>query len=214
MIFPPFSRALVLAAHTDDEFGCAGTIAHLVARNVVVHYHALSGCEESVPAGFPRNVLRLESAECLGGLGVPAARRAVHGFHVRHFPRDRQAILEMFVRLRATIGPAVVFCPCSDDCHQDHQVVHQEAVRAFRGSTILGYELPQNLRSFTNAAFVALGRNDMRAKLRALRAYRSQAGKAYATRRFLLSLAHTRGVQAGVRYAEAFEVIRLMVRGD
>ena len=48
-------RALVLCAHTDDEFGCAGTMVRLTEIGAQVRYLALSRCEESVPAGFARD---------------------------------------------------------------------------------------------------------------------------------------------------------------
>jgi LmbE family N-acetylglucosaminyl deacetylase len=206
------TRALVLAAHTDDEFGCAGTLARLVEAGAEVNYVALSRCEESVPAGFPMDVLETECRSCLSRLGIGSKNIHVESFRVRHFPAHRQEILEYFVSLRKRLEPNLVFVPASFDTHQDHRTVYEEGFRAFKFSSILGYELPQNLISFSNSAFIALEERHLSLKVEALDLYKSQSFRAYATESFIRSLAHVRGVQSGGQFAEAFELVRLLVR--
>lgn len=207
-----FRRALVLGAHTDDEFGAAGTVRRLIAAGVEVRYLALSRCEESVPQPFPPDTLEKECRECTRILGIDPDHTTVLGYKVRHFPGNRQEILEEFVRLNREYRPDLVLTPSSLDTHQDHAVVYQEGFRAFKQSTVLGYELPQNLTSFDNSAFVELSDDDLKTKIEALAAYRSQASKPYAAPDFIRGLARVRGVQANCSYAEAFEVVRLMIR--
>ena len=56
-----FRTSLVLAPHTDDgEFGCGGTMARLIESGVEVTYAAFSTAAKSVPAGFPRDILKHE----------------------------------------------------------------------------------------------------------------------------------------------------------
>lgn len=206
-----FRRALVLCAHTDDEFGCAGTILRLVASGVDVHYVALSACEASVPAGLPSDVLVTECRACTAALGIPPENVRIDAFEVRHFPRDRQEILERFVALNRDLEPDLVLLPASTDTHQDHAVVSQEGFRAFKGASMLGYELPQNLASFQNTAFVHHDEAVLVAKMAALRCYRSQAFRPYSTEAFVRGLAVVRGVQSRGAFAEAFELVRLVV---
>jgi LmbE family N-acetylglucosaminyl deacetylase len=206
-----FRRVLVLCAHTDDEFGCAGTVARLVDQGAEVRYIALSRCEESVPAGLPLDVLEHECRACTAALGIPAANTYVFGFPVRHFPRLRQEILELFVAQRREFEPDLALVPSSFDTHQDHKTVFEEGFRAFKHATILGYELPQNLISFHNTAFVHLAKSHLDRKSTALERYESQAFRPYATREFITSLARVRGVQCNCEFAEAFEVIRLIL---
>ncbi len=206
-----FSRVLVLAAHTDDEFGCAGTIARLVDAGAQVRYLALSRCEASVPEGLPLDVLERECRACTALLGLADADVEVDRFPVRYFPRDRQEVLERFVGLARSYAPDLVLLPSSYDTHQDHAVVYAEGFRAFKRSTLLGYELPQNLTTFDNSAFVALDEDLMARKLSALSAYSSQQFRPYATDAFIRGLATVRGVQCGADFAEAFEVVRLIV---
>jgi N-acetylglucosamine malate deacetylase 1 len=206
------TRALVVAAHTDDEFGCAGTLVRLIEAGAEVHYVALSRCEESVPPGFPKDVLETECRACLRQIGLADENVSVGEFQVRHFPAHRQEILEQLVALRRRLEPNLVFVPASFDTHQDHRTVYEEGFRAFKLASILGYELPQNLISFSNSAFIALDENHLKLKVEALNLYTSQRFRAYADQSFIRSLAQVRGVQSGTPYAEAFELIRLLVR--
>jgi len=205
-------RALVLCPHTDDEFGCAGTLVRLVEAGVELRYVALSRCEESVPDGFEKDVLEVECRECTSRIGLLPENVEVNGFPVRHFPNHRQEILQNFVDLNRQYRPQLVLLPSSSDHHQDHRTVYEEGFRAFKHSSILGYELPQNVISFENSAFVALSQEILKRKIDALSAYASQRNRSYASRDFVEGLARVRGVQAGCSLAEAFEVIRLVVR--
>ena len=210
-ILSGFRRALVLCPHTDDEFGCAGTVVRLVEAGVEVSYLALSTCEKSVPEGFPKDVLADECRACTAALGIAPEAVALGPFEVREFPRDRQRILEHLVALRREWAPDLVLLPSSTDRHQDHAVVHQEGFRAFKHATLLGYELPQNEISFENSAFVGLDERLLARKIEALSAYESQGFRPYSSPEFIRSLATVRGVQVGAPFAEAFEVVRWIV---
>jgi LmbE family N-acetylglucosaminyl deacetylase len=205
------SRALVLGAHTDDEFGCAGLIARLIESGAEVHYACFSACEESVPEGFDRDVLRREVIDAVAVLGIPTERFHLFDFRVRHFPSKRQEILEQLVVLRREIQPDLVLLPSSSDIHQDHGVVAAEGLRAFKHVTILGYELPMNTISFRHACFVTLEPRHVELKIRHAAAYVSQQHRAYMSAEFVAALATVRGVQVNAPAAEAFEVVRMVV---
>jgi LmbE family N-acetylglucosaminyl deacetylase len=205
----PFRRALVLAPHTDDgEFGCGGTIARLVEEKREVHYVAFSAAEKSVPKDFEDNVLRDEVKKATRALGIPAKRLRIGGFEVRDFPDHRQELLDEMIRLREELQPDVVFLPSKHDIHQDHATVHDEGLRAFKGTTMLGYEVPWNNLVFETTAFVRLEDRHVAKKIAALRCYRSQAGRPYADEESLRAQLRLRGTQAGCRWAETFQVVR------
>ncbi len=205
----PFRRALVLAPHTDDgEFGCGGTIARLVDEGGEVAYVAFSAAEKAVPKEFPEDVLRKEVREATAALGIPPERLHIGAFEVREFPRRRQEILDWMIRLRDEIAPDAVFLPSSHDLHQDHAQVHAEGLRAFKGTTMLGYEVPWNNLVFETTAFVRLDDRHVDRKIAALACYRSQARRPYADEESLRAQVRLRGTQAGCRWAETFQVIR------
>ena len=206
-------RVLVLAPHTDDgEFGCGGTIAQFVPEGHEVHYVAFSAAEKSVAPEFPSDILRKEVVEATSILGIPPENLRVLDFEVRAFPANRQEILEVMVRLQAELKPDIVFLPSTSDTHQDHQTISSEGFRAFKKTTMLGYELPWNNLSFTTSSFVMLTEESLGRKVLALEQYKSQASRSYATADFVRSLARVRGSQVGASHAEAFEVIRWIIR--
>jgi LmbE family N-acetylglucosaminyl deacetylase len=113
--------------------------------------------------------------------------------------------------LRADIKPELIFMPTITDVHQDHHTIAEEGMRAFKFNSILSYELPWNNFSFTTSSFVHLSENDIQTKVNALQAYQSQAHRPYSDEDFIRSLARTRGVQIGTKYAEAFELVRWII---
>lgn len=208
-----FQRVLVLAPHTDDgEFGCGGTIAKLVEEGKEVYYVAFSAAEKSVPPAWEPDVLRHEVKKATGVLGINPGYLVIDSFPVRDFPALRQDILEKMIRLRDEIGPDLVFIPSVDDLHQDHLTVAREGIRAFKNTSILGYEIPWNNLTFSTNCFINLSEGQLQKKIAALKCYKSQAFRPYANEDFIRSLARTRGTQANVVYAEVFNVIRLYIR--
>ena len=207
-----WKRALVLAPHTDDgEFGCGGTMARLVEEGTEVRYIAFSIATRSLPEGFAPDTLRHEVAAATRELGIPPASLDVHDFDVRTFPEHRQELLELLIGLWNEWEPDVVFQPSLHDIHQDHQTIAAEGLRAFKRTTILGYEIPWNQFSFAKQAYVTLEERHLDAKVRALECYRSQQHRNYANEEYIRNLARTHGIEIGRPFAECFEVVRLVV---
>lgn len=206
------NSALVLAPHTDDgEFGCGATIAKLCSLGIEVKYLAFSAAEESVPPGLPRDILRQEVMEATHALGLAREDVFVLKYPVRQFPSHRQEILEDLIEAKKNFDPSIVFCPSIHDIHQDHRVIAQEAIRAFKDRTILGYEMPWNNLSVDTTCFIVLSEEDVNKKVAALNCYMSQNFRNYVNSEFVYSLAQVRGTQVGAKYAEVFEVIRLVL---
>jgi LmbE family N-acetylglucosaminyl deacetylase len=205
-----FKQVLILGAHTDDEFACSGTIVRLIESGADLYHAVFSICEESVPIGLPKDVLYHELLKATSRLGIKRDNLFVYNYPVRHFPSHRQEILEELIRLRERIRPELVLLPASVDIHQDHQIIAQEGVRAFKHSTLLGYEMPQNNIDFRHACYVRLEEHHLQAKIESILCYASQSFRNYRNEEFLRGLAQVRGVQINSTYAEAFEVIRLV----
>lgn len=208
-----FNRILILAPHTDDgEFGCGASIAKYIEEGAEVYYAAFSLAEESVPTPFPRNILEKEVKAATKKLGIKPEYLLLYKYRVRHFAYKRQDILEDLVKLNKKIKPDLVFMPCLQDLHQDHSTIAMEGLRAFKRTSILGYEIPWNNMNFATQCFISFGEKHFNKKLRALNCYNSQKSRSYASEEFIRSLAITRGTQIGQRYAEVFEVIRWIIK--
>jgi len=206
------TRILVLAPHTDDgELGCGGSIARLVEEGHEVKCVAFSIAEDSLPAGFEKDALAFEFQKAMLALGLTPDNIHYHRFKVRHFPEFRQQILQTLIDMRNQFRPEVIFLPSLNDIHQDHQVIANEGLRAFKKSSILGYEMPWNNIVFETRCFVQLQERHVEKKILALQQYASQQHRSYLSADFIRGLAKTRGTQFESEYAEAFEVIRWIV---
>ena len=204
-------RVLVLAPHTDDgEFGCGGTMARLVEDGAEVRYVAFSIATRSLPEGFAAGHARPRGARGDGRARHPAENLTVHDFDVRTFPEHRQEILELLIELWNDWQPDVVFQPSLHDIHQDHQTIAAEGLRAFKRTTILGYEIPWNNFDFAYQAYFALEKRHIERKVAALARYASQQHRRYANAEYIWNLARTHGINVNREYAEVFQVYRVI----
>jgi LmbE family N-acetylglucosaminyl deacetylase len=202
-------RVLVLAPHTDDgELGCGATISRKIEEGAEVMYVAFSICTRSLPEGWDPMTLAIEVKAATKILGVKPENLILYDYDVRRFKEFRQDILEELVKINKSFKPTLVMVPSPTDIHQDHQVISEEGLRAFKNVSILGYELPWNNTSFNTRCFIKLQDRHLQVKIEALKEYKSQKHRTYLNEKFIESLAITRGVQVNTNYAEAFEVIR------
>jgi LmbE family N-acetylglucosaminyl deacetylase len=193
-------NVVVLAPHTDDEtLACGGTIAKMIGAGHDVFIYAFS-------CGNATNQEFINACNTLG-----AACHPFHHFETRVFNECRQVILDSILEIRKLLNPEVVFVPARSDVHQDHQVVTQEGIRAFKHSTIYGYECPWNSLDFSNGCYSRLEKQHIDKKIKALTSYKSQGQKIYFREENIVSLARVRGMQANCEYAESFEVIRQII---
>ncbi|MFC2056727.1 PIG-L deacetylase family protein [Chloroflexota bacterium] len=194
-------KVLALSPHTDDaELGCGGTLTRFVSEGAEVKCLIFSYAD--------KEILKDEAEEALGILGVTDFQ--IFNFERRNFLQQRQEILQILYGYDKANHIDLVLTPSTVDLHQDHHVVTQETMRAFKRCTILGYELPWNNIQFTTNYFVRLQEADANKKIAALKCYDSQKNKHYFQEDFLLGLLKVRGTQIQAQYAEAFEVIRVV----
>jgi len=202
-------NVLVLAPHTDDgELGAGGAITKLIESGANIYYMAFSTAEQSVPEGMPKDILKTEVKAATGKLGIKKDNLIIFDYEVRKLNYVRQEILEQLIKIKREYKFDLVFMPCLNDIHQDHITIATEGLRAFKDTSILGYELIWNNLSFNTTSFIKLKEEHIRKKVESIKEYKSQTGRDYISEDFIFSLARARGVQIGCQYAEAFEVIR------
>ena len=199
----------VLSPHTDDgELGCGASINRFVEEGDTIIHIIFSLCKDSLPAGLAPDTLATEAKKANAILGVKPENLLLLDYPVRRFNESRQSILDEMIKLQKQYKPTIIFIPSSTDIHQDHGVIHSEALRAFKHCTIYGYEMPWNNYLFNGTSFIAVNETNLNKKVVALSAYQSQQHRKYMQPDFITSLTKVRGVQAGVLYAECFETIR------
>lgn len=202
-------KVLVLAPHTDDgELGCGGTIARLLEEKKEIFYVAFSTCRESLPQGMPSDILEKELLKAARTLGIRQNNVIILDFPVREFSTYRQDILDEMIRIGKDIQPSMVLAPSQHDIHQDHHVIAEEAMRAFKKKTLFAYEVPWNNFTFNNQFYVKLEQRHIEKKIAAISCYESQKDREYVSRDFIYGQAKVHGVQIGQEFAEIFEAVR------
>ena len=205
-------KILILSPHTDDaELGCGGSIIKFLEDGHKILWCVFSTAEESVPDNYPKDTIKNEFLSVCKSLKLNTDQYIIHNYGVRRLPEFRQEILEILVKIKRDFSPSLVIGPSLNDFHQDHLVVANEMIRAFKSSSsIISYELPWNHVTFSNQMFIRLNKSHIDKKMELLSHYNSQVlkSRSYFSNEFIYGLAKTRGIQINSEYAEAFEVIR------
>jgi len=130
-------RVLFLGAHPDDiELGC-GALLHNIKDKTDILCVTLSDNQKNPEL---QNVKK-EHFESMAVLGVTEEEIVLGPFNTRVFPEARQEILEYFLKLRRDFNPDLIFVHSKADIHQDHNTMTEEALRAYRGITVLGFDV-------------------------------------------------------------------------
>ena len=206
-------RVLVISPHTDDgELGCGGTIAKFIEQKKEVHLLNFSIAGKSFQ-GSEHETTKKELFRACNILGLKNKNIELLDFEVRLFLIHRQEILDVLIKAKRDIEPAMILIPSLKDTHQDHEAVSREALRAFKKTSlsIYGYEQPWNCFTFDTTAFVPLRERHIQKKINALKQYKTQSNKEFFDPDFIKGLARARGVNIGQKYAEVFEVIKHVI---
>ncbi len=201
-------NVLAIGAHPDDiEYGCGGTLTLYGQRGHGVYlYVASDGGQGGDPA--VRRGEQRDSALVLGARDV-----FFGGYADTEIPLNRALIAGLEAVIRQ-VAPTMIFVNGPDDTHQDHRNLAQAAISATRYvPNFLFYEGPSTQdfkpNCYTNIEKV------LEKKLAALEAHRSQVTKTNIEDLTILELAvscaNFRGIQARVKYAEAFHSVRLLL---
>ena len=86
-------------------------------------------------------------------------------------------------------------------------------MRAFKQQDVLGYEQTWNTPDFHPTLHFEVSEEAIGYKVNALKLYVSQKHRPYMDPEVIRGWARFRGAQAGVKYAEAYAVIRSIGRG-
>jgi len=199
-------KVLFLGAHPDDiELGCGALLAHIVPHADVLCV-TLSDNQKN-PA--LKNVVE-EHYRSMAELGVGRDRIVLGTFETRYFPRDRQEILEYLYDLNNQHRPEIVFVHTQSDIHQDHGVATMEAMRAFWGTTVLGFDVLRSSYGFFPQFLVEVNADDVEKKVRALRQYGTYCDKYYFDPDVIRSTLVRQGALAELPFAEGFDAIRVV----
>lgn len=199
-------KVLFIGAHPDDiELGCGAFIANIAGSTEVLCV-TLSDNQKN-PA--LQSVVE-EHYRSMAVLGVPRDHDRVEAFETRRFPHVRQEILEYLFQLNRQFRPEIVFVHTKADIHQDHNVVTEEALRAFRGITLLGFDALRSSYGFFPHFLVEVTEQDMERKVQALMEYNTYGEKYYFDPSVLRATLIRHGALAERPFAEGFDILRIV----
>jgi LmbE family N-acetylglucosaminyl deacetylase len=199
-------KVLFVGAHPDDiEIGCGALIAHIAGQTDLLCV-TLSDNQKNPELV---NVVD-EHRQSMTTLGLDADQVIVGTFETRNFTRDRQEILEYLYQLNREHHPDLVFAHSPADIHQDHGVVTQETLRAFRGISVLGFDVLRSSYGFFPHFLVEVDQEDVEKKIAALGQYSTYADKYYFDPEIIRATLVRHGALAERPYAEGFDILRIV----
>ena len=199
-------RVLFLGAHPDDiELGCGALLHHIVHQTEVLCV-TLSDNQKNPDL---QNV-KDEHYKSMAVLGVPKEKIVLGPFTTRVFPDSRQEILEYFLKIRKDFKPDLIFIHSKQDVHQDHNTMSDEALRAFRGITVLGFDVVRSSYGFFPNFLVEVNEADVNAKIEALSQYETYREKYYFNSELTRSIMVRHGALAECPFAEGFDILRIV----
>lgn len=201
-------KVLFLGAHPDDiEIGCGALIHHIVQQTDILCV-TLSDNHKNPDL---KNV-KDEHLRSMKVLGVPDEKAILGPFTTRVFPDARQEILEYFLKFRRDFQPDLIFVHSKQDVHQDHLTMTDEALRAFRGITVLGFDVVRSSYGFFPHFLVEVTEEDVEKKIEALSEYETYRDKYYFNSELTRSIMVRHGALAEIPFAEGFDILRIVGR--
>jgi LmbE family N-acetylglucosaminyl deacetylase len=199
-------RVLFLGAHPDDiELGC-GALLHNIVKKTDVLCVTLSDNQKNPDLKSVRD----EHYQAMEILGVPKENVVLGPFTTRVFPDARQDVLEYFLKLRMDFKPDLIFVHSKQDVHQDHNTMTEEALRAYRGITVLGFDVVRSSYGFFPHFLVEVTEQDVNKKIEALSKYETYSDRYYFNSNLTRSIMVRHGALAERPFAEGFDISRIV----
>ena len=216
-------RVLIIAPHCDDEIlGAGSTLARHIKEGdevyscIVTRAYTPDWTEQQI---ISRESEIIEVGNILGikevfRLGLPT---------VKLDTIPQKEINDMLSDVIQKVKPQVLYIPHKGDINKDHQIVFESAMVAARPTgeipiRILSYEVLSSTEWYNHEAFnpnVFVEITDtLETKIKAMEQYKHGLMKPPHPRSIegIISLATLRGFTVGVKYAEAFTLVREIIK--
>lgn len=197
---------LCIGAHPDDiELGCGALIADIADQTNVICVTLSDNRKNPLLSSLVE-----EHNQSMKILGVKPENAILHDFTTRRFQAARQEILEVLIDLKKRYHPEVVLVHTAQDIHQDHKTITEEALRAFRGTTLLGFDVLRSSYGFFPDFLMEVSEEAVKTKIKALKAYKTYSDKYYFDENIIHATAIRHGALAERPYAEGFDILRIV----
>jgi N-acetylglucosamine malate deacetylase 1 len=203
-------KVCFIGAHPDDiELGCGAFISNISGKTDILCV-TLSDNQKNPALAHVVD----EHYRSMAVLGVSGEHVKLESFITRRFPELRQEILEYLYNLNREYQPDIVITHSRADIHQDHQQTTEEVLRAFRGTTVLGFDALRSSYGFFPHFLVEVTAEDVEHKISALAEYTTYNDKYYFNADVLRATLIRHGALAERLYAEGFDILRIVGNFD
>ncbi len=217
-------RVLIIVAHSDDEsFGCGGFIKKLSLNNNIKAISFTNGVSsrsnQKIREIKEREKSSIDASKILGFTWMEQ-------YNFEDNRLDKASLLEIIKLIeknKKKFKPHIVLTHNFSDLNIDHRKIAEATLTAFRPEPkekleqFLTFEVPsstdyrvlRNKKNFIPNYFVNIEKF-IKTKIKAIKCYKKEI-KPYPHSRSIngvINLSKIRGNQSGLKYAEAFEIIR------
>tara|TARA_Y100000992_G_C21206153_1_gene463047 strand:- start:65 stop:751 length:687 start_codon:yes stop_codon:yes gene_type:complete len=217
-------RILIIVAHTDDEsFGCGGLIKKLSKHNLIgaiSFTNGISSRKNYTDSDIKKRKLSSLNASKILGF------KWISQYNYPDNQLDKASLLEIIKLIeqnKKKFNPHIVLTHNFSDLNVDHRKVAEATLTAFRPEPkeileqLLTFEIPsatdfrilKSKRIFLPNFFVNVEKT-IKSKIKAIKCYNNEIKPAPHSRSIfgVKNLSKFRGNQSGLKFAEAFEIVR------
>ncbi len=200
-------KILIFAAHSDDiEMAMGGTLSKLLRELHEVKIVIISSAANK--SGNEEIESELKNSMAIYNVGY-----VVHKFNTDDFMNQYHKIKDTVYQYRDTFKPDRVYCNSRNSMHTDHKVVAHACKAIFLETTVLAYQDIRGGQEVVTRWYEVIREVDISTKIKALSCYKSQIDvhkRKYFDFESIRGKAMGDGLQCGSKYAEPFEVIRVI----
>jgi LmbE family N-acetylglucosaminyl deacetylase len=210
---------LVLAAHPDDEvLGMGGTIKKMSKKKNKIHLLVITEGASAQYNDSKMKQIRKESCKKSSKiLGISSINFLDYpDMKLDTIPQLKiNQDIEKEIRKRK---PEIIYTTPNHDLNSDHRIVHDSTLVASRPQSgvkkILSYEIPGIVKKTIHPNVFENIESELIYKLKAMRSYKSEIEKFPHPRslKAIENLSIHRGIESGLKNAEAFQLLRNIIK--
>jgi len=219
------NKILIVAAHPDDEIlGCGGTIDKIKKNNQIKAIFLTNGVSSR---SINKSKILRRKNECLALFKyLKIEKPSFYNFPDNQL--DKIPILKIVKIIEKEIkkfNPDIIFTHTENCLNNDHKITFQAVVTASRPikknniKKIISFEVPSSTewkiskKKFNPNLYIDIEKN-IKEKIKCLKFYNSEIKKYPHSRseQGIKIFSQYRGLEAGLKFAEAFEIKRLIFK--
>jgi len=197
-------KILLVSSHPDDlEFGLGGLLNKLDKENIlaVVFSDTKNLNGDSI-------INELNNSMKIYDISFKLRKDIIN----MNFVNQEREIKQILYDLKNEYKPDIIFSTSKRSHNPDHRILGESVQAVFQEQTILYYETVRADYEHRPNLYIKINDDDLEIKLKAISQYISQLSKRHYVKLDLVkSQAVFRGSQIGEKYAEAFEIGRMIL---